>query len=278
MSKKKKRRPLPPLLPDHYFVDTHCHLDMDQYGEEIDEIIERARTAQVKYIITIGIDLRSSERAVEISSQYHDVYAAIGIHPHYAPDCDSTALDRLKSLASHEKVVAYGEIGIDRFKDYAPVKDQVKAFTLQLELAQMLQKPVIIHDRDAHAEILAILKDLGPFPAGGVIHCFSGDKHIAQDFLNLGFHLSIPGVVTFKKAIELQEATAAIPLDKLLIETDGPFLAPEPYRGKRNEPAYTLYTAEKIAALKNISLEELALTTTQNAQKLFKIKPWLLTI
>ncbi len=271
MSKKKKRKPLPTLEPPYQFVDTHCHLDMDRYADDMDEVIKRSFAAGVKTIITIGIDLASSEEAVAISSRHKNVYGAVGIHPHYAPECNKEALNRLKELAANKKVIAYGEIGIDRYKDYAPIPAQINAFTMQLHCAKELNLPVIIHDRDAHAEILSILKEHGPYPAGGIIHCFSGDKAVAQEFLELGFHLSIPGVVTFKKATQLQEATAAIPLNRLLIETDGPFLAPEPYRGKRNEPAYILYTAEKIASLQGISLEELAVATSENVQNLFKI-------
>lgn len=272
MSKKKKRKPLPALAPHHQFVDTHCHLDMDQYGDDVNDVIKRAETAGVKTIITIGIDVASSQKAVALSSAYQNIYAAVGIHPHSAPECNAAAVAEIKAMTINKKVIGIGEIGIDRYKDYAPVAEQIKAFTMQLELARELDLPVIIHDREAHAEIITILKEYGPFPAGGIIHCFSGDIAVAREFLDLGFHLSIPGVVTFKKAQLLQEAAAAIPLDRLLIETDGPFLAPEPFRGKRNEPSYTLYTAEKVAWLKDVSLEELAVATTENVQNLFRIK------
>ncbi len=271
MSKHKKRKPLPILAPHHHFVDTHCHLDMDQYKDDVEDVLLRSEAAGVSTIITIGIDVASSEQAVSLSSAYLNIYAAVGIHPHYAPECNDIALDKLRTMADHKKVIAYGEIGIDRYKDYAPVADQIKAFTVQLELAKELNLPVIIHDREAHDEIITILKERGPFPAGGVIHCFSGDTPVAEAFLDLGFHLSIPGVVTFKKAVELQDVAAAIPLNRLLVETDGPFLAPEPFRGRRNEPCYTLYTAEKVAQLKNITLEELADATTENVQNLFHI-------
>lgn len=271
MSKHKKRKPLPILAPHHHFVDTHCHLDMDQYKDDVEDVLKRSEAAGVRTIITIGIDVTSSEHAVALSSDNRNIYAAVGIHPHYAPECNVITLNKLRALAAHKKVIGYGEIGIDRYKDYAPVADQIKAFTMQLELAKELNLPVIIHDREAHAEIIAILKERGPFPAGGVIHCFSGDIAVANAFVDLGFHLSIPGVVTFKKAVELQEAAAAIPLNRLLLETDGPFLAPEPFRGRRNEPSYTLYTAEKVAQLKNMSLEELADATTENVQNLFHI-------
>lgn len=271
MSKKKKRKPLPTLATPYQFVDSHCHLDMDRYQDDLGDVLQRAQAAGVASIITIGIDVASSERVISLCSEYDMVYGAVGIHPHYAPECDAKSLSRLGQLAQHPKVIAFGEIGIDRYKDYAPIAKQIEAFTTQLEYAKKLHLPVIIHDREAHGEILTILRQYAPFPAGGIIHCYSGDKEVAQDFLDLGFHLSIPGVVTFKKSFEMQEATGIIPLDRLLIETDGPFLAPEPYRGKRNEPAYMLYTAEKIAEIHSISLEQLADITSKNIQNLFKI-------
>lgn len=244
---------------------------MSAYGDDCPQVIARAQAAGVKTIFTVGIDLQSSEAAVHLADRYDNIYALVGIHPHHAREADPATYRRLGKLADHPKVIGYGEIGIDLFKDYAPVAIQKKVYLKQLHLAKELNLPVIIHDRDAHTEIIAGLQEVGPFPAGGLIHCFSGDKEVAQRFVDLGFYLSIPGVVTFKKALEIQEAAASIPLDRLLVETDGPFLAPEPWRGKRNEPAYTLYTAEKVAELKNISLDELARRTTANAARLFKI-------
>lgn len=271
MSKKKKRSPLPVLSPGVELVDSHCHLDMAAYDDDCQEVIARAKDAGVKTIFAIGIDLESSRAAAELASCHDNIYASIGIHPHHAQEAGDEAYRVFSELASQPKVVGSGEIGIDLFKDYAPVDIQTKVFKEQLELAKNLELPVIIHDRDAHDLILEILQESGPYPAGGVIHCFSGDKDVARRFLDFGFYLSIPGVVTFKKAIELQEAAAFIPLNKMLVETDGPYLAPEPWRGKRNEPAYTLYTAEKIAQLKGISLDEVARQTTENIASLFAI-------
>ncbi|PLX48229.1 MAG: hydrolase TatD [Desulfobulbaceae bacterium] len=244
---------------------------MSAYEDDCLEIIDRAQAAGVKTIFTVGIDLQSSEAAVHLAGRHDNIYALVGIHPHHAREAGPAAYRRLSELAGDTKVIGYGEIGIDLCKDYAPVALQKKAYLEQLHLAKELELPVIIHDREAHAEIIAGLQEVGPFPAGGLIHCFSGDKEVARRFVDLGFYLSIPGVVTFKKALEIQEAAASIPLDRLLVETDGPFLAPEPWRGKRNEPAYTLYTAEKIAELKNISLDEVARRTTANAARLFQI-------
>lgn len=269
--KKKKRRPLPTLSPGLTLVDSHCHLDMSAYGEECQEVIARAQAAGVQTIFTVGIDLASSRAAVDLADRYDNIYATVGIHPHHSQEADEAAYAALRELAGHQKVIGYGEIGIDLFKDYAPVAVQKKVYLEQLQLAKELALPVIIHDRDAHEEIIAGLKEIGPFPAGGLIHCFSGDKEVARRFLDLGFYLSIPGVVTFKKALEIQEAAASIPLERMLVETDGPFLAPEPWRGKRNEPAYTLYTAEKIAELKGVSLDEVARRTTANVAELFQL-------
>ncbi len=272
MSRKKKRRPLPSISPDHWLVDSHCHLDMTAYNEDLPDVLGRAKSAGIAAIITIGIDPPSSQAAVSLAQNHTDLYAAVGIHPHHAEGVSEQIKKEMRHLAGQNKVIAYGEIGIDCFKDYAPLADQISCMRWQLELAQELELPVIIHDRDAHQLILDILIEMGPFPAGGVIHCFSGDAQIAEKFLECGFYLSIPGVVTFKKAVELQEAATMIPLNRLLVETDGPFLAPEPWRGKRNEPAYTLYTAEKIAELKNISLDDIAEATSHNIEKLFRIE------
>ncbi len=244
---------------------------MTAYADDGQEIINRALEAGVKTIFTIGIDLESSYAAAALAASHEHIFATVGIHPHHAQEAGPETYAALARLAAQPKVVGYGEIGIDLFKDYAPVDVQTKVFKEQLHEAKKIGLPVVIHDRDAHDTILQILQEDGPFPAGGVIHCFSGDREVASRFLDLGFYLSIPGVVTFKKAVELQEAASYIPLDRMLVETDGPFLAPEPWRGKRNEPAYTLYTAEKIAQLKGISLDEVARQTTQNIASLFKI-------
>ncbi|MDR9502072.1 MAG: TatD family hydrolase [Desulfurivibrionaceae bacterium] len=271
MSKKKERRPLPELNPGVQLVDSHCHLDMAAYGEEYPEVLARAARAGVKTIFTIGIDLESSRAAAALAARHDHVYASVGIHPHHAGSADAETYAALAELTAQPKVIGYGEIGLDLCKDYAPLAVQIAAFSRQLEVAKKVALPVIIHDRDAHEAILEILQDSGPFPAGALIHCFSGDKEVARRFLDLGCYLSIPGVVTFKKASELQEAAAFIPLERMVVETDGPFLAPEPWRGKRNEPAYALYTAEKIAQLKGISLAEVARQTSRNIADLFKI-------
>jgi len=269
VAKKKKNTPLPVLAGDAVLVDTHCHLDMIDDGLYADRVIDRALAAGVRAVITIGIDMDSSRKAVEFARKNPGVYASVGIHPHHAGDVTDDALDELARLARQQRVVAFGEIGIDTVKDYAPLAVQHDAFVSQLHLAKSLGLPVIIHNREAHEQIYELLRANGPFPAAGVIHCFSGDGATAKKFIDLGFYISIPGVVTFNNAQMLHDAVRAIPLSRLLVETDAPFLAPVPFRGKTNEPLYTLYTARKIAELKDVTLDEVARQTTANAQKLF---------
>ncbi|MCB2184045.1 MAG: TatD family hydrolase, partial [Desulfobulbaceae bacterium] len=227
--------------------------------EEAQEAVDRALAAGVKNIITIGIDIKSSKRAVQFAQAHDNVYAAVGIHPHHAEEFTPEAGTTLRELAHRKRVIAYGEIGIDTVKNYAPLDTQEKAFQGQLQLAKELELPVIIHDREAHEHIYRLLCECGPFPSGGIIHCFSGDAAVARKFIDLGFFISIPGVVTFNKADTLQDAVRSIPLSRLLVETDAPFLAPVPRRGKKNEPCYTLYTAQKVAELKGVDINEVAM-------------------
>ncbi len=271
MAKKKKKIKLPELGPGSILVDSHCHLDFPDYAADQEEVIAAAVKAGVTRMITIGIDYRTSAAAVALAAEYESVYAAVGIHPHHAAEMSDDDLSAIVGLAKSPEVVAYGEVGIDMVKNYAPLEVQKEKFSRQVALAKELELPLIIHDREAHAEILAILQKEAPFPAKGVIHCFSGNLDIASRFMELGFYISIPGVVTFNKAEELQEAARRIPLESLLVETDAPFLAPVPRRGRRNEPAYVLYTAQKVAELKGITLDEVAGTTTANVEKLFHL-------
>ena len=269
MTRKKKKPPLPILSPGIKIIDTHCHLDMLAGDEELEPIIQSANAAGVKQIITVGIDLQSSQKAVQYADQYPGVYATIGVHPHNVGSITDALLEQLIKLADHPKVVAYGEIGLDFVKLHAPVEIQLEQFERQVELAKNLDLPLVIHDREAHDDILTILKKALPFPAGGVMHCFSGNLHYAKKILDLGFYISIPGVVTFNKAADLQEVAQNIPVSALLLETDAPFLAPVPMRGRKNKPDYLLYTAQKIAELQGKSLDEVARITSANAMKLF---------
>jgi TatD DNase family protein len=263
---------LPPLPRGCRFVDTHCHLDMAEYQADVAEVIAAARRSGVTKIITIGIDLASSRRAVELAAQHEGVYAAVGIHPHDADHAkDETIFQHLRELATAAHVVGFGEIGLDYAKNYAEQEAQVRVFARQLVLAKELHLPLIIHDRDAHEDCLRLLREIGPFPCSGVMHCFSGDAALAEQVLDLGFYLSIPGIVTFPKAESLREVVRALPLDRLLLETDGPFLAPVPFRGKRCCPEHVLYTAATVASLHGVSLAQLADQTSRNAEKLFAL-------
>ena len=268
---KKNKAPIPSLAAGTILIDSHCHLDMSSYNDDLDELLLRAKAHGVHSIITIGIDEESSFRAVELAKRYPMIKATVGVHPHDVEQIDNGTYERIQNLITknREHIVAYGEIGLDYAKQYAEPTAQTKAFREQLLLAKKLALPVIIHDRDAHKDTLEMLQQAGPFPAGGVMHCFSGDLHLAEEVLKLGFFLSIPGVVTFKNGKELQEVAAKVPLKSLLLETDGPFLAPVPWRGKRNEPSYLPYTAQKVAELKGISIEDVATQTSINVQRLF---------
>jgi TatD DNase family protein len=271
MGKKKKKAPLPVLPGGVSVVDTHCHLDMLRSGEDIGKVVSRAAARGVSHIITIGIDLKSSKKAIEIAEKHESVYASVGIHPHNVEELQDNSYDELENLCENKKVVAYGEVGLDFVKQYAPRHIQLEHYIRQVELAKKVKLPLVIHDREAHDEILNILKKEAPFAAEGVMHCFSGDWQLATQILDLGFFISIPGVVTFNKAFALQEVAQKTPLDRLILETDAPFLAPDPYRGRTNIPEYMLYTAQKVADLRGISVEEVARKTTDNALKLFNI-------
>lgn len=272
MAKKKQNVPLPQLSADVSLIDTHCHLDMAAYETDCDQVIARAREAGVRHIITVGIDLKSSQQAVAIAERYDGVMATVGVHPHNVSELQDNSYDELKALAASPSVVAYGEIGMDTVKHYAPVELQREHFRRQAAFAKELNLPVIIHDREAHDEIMAILKEIAPFPRRGVMHCFSGNPQLAREVIELGFYVSIPGIVTFNKADDLQNTVREIPLEYLVLETDGPFLAPVPRRGKRNEPALMLYTAQKVAEIKGITIDQVARQTTENSRTLFALR------
>jgi TatD DNase family protein len=270
---KRAQQALPALPADAELIDTHCHLDMESFAADLEAVIRSAAEHGVRRIVTIGIDEASSRRAVALADRYSGVYATIGFHPHDAIDASGTALDRIALLASEAKVVAYGEIGLDYVKQYAAPEVQRRAFANQLSLARTLELPVVIHDREAHADCLDLLRKAGPLPRGGVMHCFSGDCRLAREVIDLGLLVSIPGVVTFNNAADLREVVRSTDLDHLLLETDGPFLAPVPRRGKRNEPKLLLHTAQMVAQLKQVELSEVARATTANAVRLFRLPP-----
>jgi TatD DNase family protein len=252
-------------------VDTHAHLDFPEFERDLDSVLDRAARAGVHEIVTIGIDEASSEKAVKIAGQHSRIYATVGVHPHGARRLDDSTLDALRSLAAHDKVVAVGEIGLDYYRDRQPRPVQQECLRQQVELACELRLAAVFHVRDAHADFLDIIGEYAGRLRRGVLHCFSGDWAVAEAALEMGFYLSIPGTVTYPKSEAQQEVVRRSPMDRLLVETDAPFLAPVPFRGKGNEPAYILYTAQKIAQLRRCSLEEVALHTTRNAREAFGI-------
>ena len=262
---------LPKLTGKTQLIDTHCHLDMDAYHPDLDEVLSTAAHHGIGKIVTIGIDDQSSRQAVLLAHRYDNVFATVGFHPHDTAKVTPKALQQLADLTADRKVVGFGEIGLDYVKNYAPQEVQRQVFTAQLHLAKDLDLPIIIHDREAHTDICRLIEAAGPFPRGGVMHCFSGDRHLAEQMIAMGFALSIPGVVTFANAHSLHEVVRSIDLQHLLLETDGPYLAPVPFRGKRNEPKLMVLTAQKVAELKGVTLDDIAEATTMNAMRLFRL-------
>ncbi|MEW6523942.1 MAG: TatD family hydrolase [Bacillota bacterium] len=252
-------------------VDTHVHLDLRQFDRDRSAVMERAAARGVVAMINVGFDVASSRRAVELASQHHAVWAACGIHPHYARGAGPEDYRELEELLEHERVIALGEIGLDYYRDLSPRPVQREVFRRLLSLARDARLPVIIHDRDAHQEVLAMLQDAGGGELAGIMHCFSGDWAFAEQCLALGFYVSIAGTVTYPNALGLREVTRRVPESRLLLETDCPWLAPAPYRGKRNEPAFVALVAEEVARIRDIKPDQLARTTTENACRLFGI-------
>lgn len=249
-------------------IDTHLHLEMREFDPDRGAVVQRAKAAGIG-LITVGIDLESSARAIELAEE-HEIYAAVGVHPHeakrYSADLEGM-LARLEELARAERVVALGEMGLDYYRNYSPREEQLRVFRAQLELAAKLDKPVIVHDRQADEDILAALQRAA---VKGVVHSFSSDLQAAEALLELGFYLGFSGPVTFPKARQ-QYVVRRVPLERVLLETDAPFLTPAPHRGKRNEPAYLRYIARAVAKLTGLALERVAEQTTENARALFAL-------
>lgn len=254
------------------FADCHAHLDSDAFNEDRDYVINKSLQCGTEYIITSGVDLSSSIQAVNIAQNYNGVFASIGIYPEYINALDNNLENALKELAKNKKVVAIGEIGL-QYTDNMPTKEAQKdGFIRQLHLANDLSLPIVIHCREAYGDMLEVLKlnkDL--LKNGGTMHCFSGSKEMAKELLKLGLYISVGGVSTFKNAENLRETIKSVPLDRLLLETDSPYLTPHPFRGQRNSPSFIPSIAENLANIKGISTEEIADITTQNARRLFKL-------
>lgn len=253
-------------------VDTHCHLDEEAFDVDRDDVVARAEAAGVVGMLTIGTTAATSRGAVEIAARYPSVYAVVGIQPNYAAQAGPGDWEAIEQLAGAAKVVGIGETGLDRYWDYAPFDVQTDYFRRHLALSQRLNRPFVVHCREAEADVVSELRraaDAGPLR--GVMHSFTGSAQTASACLELGLSISFAGMVTFKKSQALREVARGIPLDRLLVETDAPYLAPQPMRGKRNEPAFVRATAECLAELLGLPLEDLARRTTENACRLFQL-------
>lgn len=252
-------------------VDTHCHLDFESFDGERREVLDRAATAGVQRIVVPALDLQNCQAVLALAERFAPVYAAVGVHPNSSADWEDAWVERLRTFAAHEKVVAVGEIGLDYYWDKSPPSVQQRAFSQQLALAADLDLPVIVHNREAHDDVVQTLagSPLRDREHRGVLHSFSAPWEIAQEALAMGYFLGFTGPVTFRKADELRSIVARMPSDRLLVETDAPFLAPHPHRGKRNEPAYVLHVAQKVAEIRGVSLKVIEAMTTENAAGLF---------
>ncbi len=251
-------------------IDTHCHFNHARFAEDIPECIERAHAAGVMQMIVVGAEREGSEQATEIAERHGPgIFATIGVHPHDSRNWDEATEARFRTLADHPKVVAIGEIGLDYHYDFSPREAQVIAFRAQLRLAREAQLPVVIHCREAYADTLQILTEEGADELGGVMHCWAGTLDEANQTVAMGLALGFGGTLTFKNAEDVRGAARTVPLETLLIETDAPYLAPMPHRGRRNEPAYVRFVAERLAELRGMSFDEMARLTTGNARRTF---------
>lgn len=250
--------------------DSHCHLDDEKFDEDREQALERMHAAGVARCVLVGSDIMTSERSLAFAQNHENVYAACGVHPHEAKDAPQDYLQTLESLLKQKKAVALGEIGLDYYYDLSPREIQKKVLMEQMDLAIRLSVPAIFHIRDAHGDILELFRARAALPRG-VIHCFSGSAETAKEYLKMGFYISFAGPLTFKKAPNLWAAAQCVPLERLMIETDSPYLAPEPVRGRRNEPANVRFVCAKLAELRGMSEEEMAMHTAQNARALYGV-------
>ncbi len=255
------------------YIDAHCHLEKKYYKDTVDEVVQRAFDADLTHIVAVGAShlMAGADEVLELSDRHENVFAAIGLHPHEASKTSPENVERLKELLSHPKVVALGEIGLDYHYDFAEVEDQKHYFEIQLKIAKELNIPIMLHVREAHDDAIAMVKEVGLPESGGVVHCFTGNKDEALRWVELGLHISISGIVTFKNAEDLQEAVRAIPMERILIETDAPFLSPGPRRGKKNEPAFVIHTAETVGELKGLSGPDVGRIARQNTIDLLNL-------
>ncbi len=260
---------LPP--PDPPITDTHVHLNLDSYDGDREDAIARARAAGVELMVNVGFDLATSRDSIALAESHESIYASVGVHPHDAAALTDELLEELRCLASHPKVVAIGETGLDYYRDLSPRGAQEAAFRSQIRLAREVGLPLIVHNRDALGDVLRIIDDEGAAEAGGVMHCFPGDPAYAREVIGRGFYVGVGGPVTYSKRGRLVGVTESVPLNRLLLETDAPWLPPAPHRGKRNEPAYVALVARAIADIRGIAVVDLARATTGNALRLFRV-------
>lgn len=251
--------------------DTHAHLDDDRFDKDRDEVIEQCRQDGVDLILNAGSNIETSVKSIALAEKYEFIYAAVGVHPHDASGMDEETTGVLAALAKNKKVKAIGEIGLDYHYDLSPRDVQKRRFMEQIDLARQLKLPVIIHDREAHGDVMEIFRKTRIKEVGGVLHSYSGSPEMALECVKMGLYISISGPVTFNNAKKTVETVKAVPLEMLLIETDSPYLTPVPHRGKRNYPGYVRYVAEKVAEIKRITFEEVAQTTKENGKRLFGI-------
>jgi TatD DNase family protein len=249
--------------------DTHAHLDDPVYSEDFQEVAARMKLAGISRVTNVGYDLPSSERSVKLTQDCDYIYAAIGIHPHNAEGVTDETWAKLMQLAKKPKVLAWGEIGLDYYRDLSPRSAQKEIFIQQIKLANEAGLPIVIHNRDAHQDVLEIVKTHSP-QYGGIFHCYSGSLEMAKVLLKLGFYLSFAGPITYKNARHTVEVATHVPLERFLVETDSPYLTPEPRRGKRNEPTYVREIVKKLAEIKNLSFEDIASYTMRNAETIFR--------
>ncbi len=253
-------------------IDSHCHIDDARYDADREAMIQRAKNAGIGHFVTIGCDLETSKAAVALAQQHPFISATVGVHPHEVRHIKDGWYDELRALAKAKGVVAYGEIGLDYHYDHSPREVQRRRFREQVRLAHELKLPIVIHTREAQEDTITILKEEKGGNVGGVFHCFSGDAWLAKDALDLGFYLSFSGVITFQNATMLRDIVKTVPLDRILVETDAPYLTPVPHRGKRNEPAYVRHVADKIAELHGLTIQDVEAATSQNTKRLFGIR------
>jgi TatD DNase family protein len=251
-------------------IDTHCHLDFDDFDGRRGEIIKEAQATGVHTIINIGVDQNSSRKSLELAQTHGGIYASVGVHPHDAKTYDSVVEKSIRELASQEKVVAIGEIGLDFYRNLSPYDVQRKVFRRQLKLAVERKKPVVFHTRNSFRETVDVVKEYAPNLVGGVFHCFPGSVDDALEVIELGFVVSVGGVITFPNA-KMAQVAALVPLEKIILETDAPYLTPVPYRGQPNRPAYVKYVYQKLAELKSIGVDEVEKTVDRTVQKLFRL-------